>query len=222
MANVVYDPGMKDSFTDLANIIQIAGVAEQQRQKRTAAERIVMAIASGDDGAVNTAIQEAVQMQEPGGIRGLLSRLGVPGYSPSIAAVDEAMPLYQNQRQMQYNDRRLSNQERQTQLNEKRLDDQLTRTPSTVRLNNARAAYSERFNSPSLSPDQIQAQYGDPDQSFMGTVRNSLSAVRSMPGNPPSQVSGQAVRMKAPDGTVWELDASEEQEAAQNGYVRIQ
>lgn len=99
MANVIYDPGMKDSMQDVAGILQAIGLAEQKRRQRTAAESIVMAIAGGDDRQIQQAIGQAMQSQTDyaGGIQGLLQRLGgafMPQH-PGMAAVSEAMPMWQ-------------------------------------------------------------------------------------------------------------------------------
>lgn len=102
MPTVIQNPGMKDSFDDVGKLLGYIGALEQKRRQRTATEKIVMALASGDDNAMKLAMQEAVQAKPEysGGISGLMQRLGgrfMPG-DPGMGAIQETAPLIQQQR----------------------------------------------------------------------------------------------------------------------------
>ena len=91
---VIYNPGMKDSMRDLAGVLQAAGAYEKERQKRQATEKIMAALASGDETALRSAIEAGnnFQAEYGGGLGGLMQKLGsvfMPGESPGVSALQE-------------------------------------------------------------------------------------------------------------------------------------
>ena len=100
---VIYNPGMKDSMRDLAGVLQAAGAYEKERQKRQATEKIMAALASGDETALRSAIEAGnnFQAEYGGGLGGLMQKLGsvfMPGESPGVSALQETgIPIAKTQ-----------------------------------------------------------------------------------------------------------------------------
>ena len=94
---IIQDPGRRDTFQDMAGVLQAIGVAEHKRAQRQSAESIITAIASDDDQAINKAIQDAVAARADtgGGLRGILRTIGegVTGESPAVSAVTQTAPF---------------------------------------------------------------------------------------------------------------------------------
>jgi hypothetical protein len=99
MANVIYNPGKKDSFEDVSKILNLWGQAEYERQKRNTVEGIISAMARGDDQAVQDAISRGVKPNYKGGIPGAIQKISTPFMqgSPVVGAMQEAMPMLQQQ-----------------------------------------------------------------------------------------------------------------------------
>ena len=100
---VIRDPGMGESFQAVAQILQLAGAAEKQRQQRSATEGIVRALASGDEAGMQAALKAAVEFQagNSGGLGGILQKIGalnMTGASPGMSALTETgLPLMKMQ-----------------------------------------------------------------------------------------------------------------------------
>lgn len=247
MANVIYNPGMKDSFNDMAGILQMAGIGEQKRRQRLATERIIMAMASGDDAALNTALQEAVKSKADydGGIRGLLQRIGasaMPG-NPGMAAIQETAPVIQQNRTNAMNTERMgmAKAERSANVEESKAraryyegSGRQTRS-STQELSDIEAARATRWSLLKKSgvadpgQDPVIKKYDAMIERSLGTEQpeQESGASPQQPIQPSGPVQYEpepgatTIKVKAPDGRVWEIDPAEEADALANGYVRV-
>lgn len=78
MVDVIRDPGIGDSMADIAQILQVMGNAEESRQTRMAAEEILTALSSGNDNALDMAVQKAATFRatRSPGLQGFLQAIG--------------------------------------------------------------------------------------------------------------------------------------------------
>ena len=106
MAQVIQNPGFSESSATIANILQLAGQAEKQRQTRYKTDKGLAILASG--GKIEDVIA-ALQQDDPNysnnPLISALQRIGganMQGASPAVSALTETvLPVYETNRKSQ-------------------------------------------------------------------------------------------------------------------------